>query len=870
MRQQARLLASAVVFLSAISCATAEAQSSGKAASTRTDALDELLASDSSAAPDTTTAAQDPVAADTSADAPAEQSPDQEKSAAAASTDPVTEATVVDQAAPKSIAVEAAASAPAAAPENHGDRIEEIVVTANYRAQDIQSVVGSMQAFGGQALDRSGAAGMQDYLLQVPSVSFQPSGNGTTKVSMRGISNINGNDFGYASGSPTVGVYLNDVAIQGSGVFPDLKIFDLDRIEVLKGPQGTLYGEGSMGGAIKMVTNAPNPNEWELRTDQAYSWTSHGDANHEARAAVNVPLMQDTLGARIVGTTAFTGGFVDYTTLNEPRANADHTQTLRGILSYKPTDIIDLGYMYLYSNDRRNQFAVVDAGKQDELTNSGPEDQFAKTKFTINSLTARVDLPFASLTSVSSLYHTLRDSQQRVQVLQNLVQGQFVGTGVTAPQLFDNSPTHVKTQLKSFSEELRMVSKGGDTIDWIAGAFYRNRDQTFEEEKYENSIPTDSTGLLNNALAGTGIDTTGLLSNLLTALNVNSFNPLQGRQEAGTGIENFRQMAAYGEATWNIIPSVLQMTAGLRVFSETVGFTINTNFYGVEAFLLATDPQNIDPAAGTVGVHFSQSVKTSGMLPKLSVGWHITDQDMFYATISRGFRSGSANIYAALSAGPPVVKPDFVWNKEVGYKSTWLDGRLIANLSLYYINWSNIQGPILGNAKLGVVPVQFAYLANAGDAVVKGAEVSTTWLIVDGLTLNLSGGYNDGVLVSAAPNSGVSSGVKMPSTPLFTGSATTSYSATLFNDWIGDVSTTYSYTGSQLMIYPAAGVTDGYPISAYGLLKASMGVQHDKLRVQLYGDNLMNKHAVVAISSPSKQATIITPRVVGVRMSYDF
>lgn len=858
MRLQARLLASVVVLFSVLNNGTATAQSPDETTTNSINELNEFLATDATAAP-----ANEP-------SAPSSQATSQEKSQPQASASPTTAESTVKKT-DTAVAVESAPiHVEVAEPADHGGRIEEIVVTANYRAQDIQDVVGSTQAFSGQALDRSGAAGMQDYLLQTPSVSFQPSGNGSTKVSMRGISNINANDFGYASGSPTVGVYLNDVAIQGSGVFPDLKIFDLERIEVLKGPQGTLYGEGSMGGAIKMVTNAPNPNEWELRTDQAYSWTAHGDPNHEARAALNVPILQDAMAARIVGTTSFSGGFVDYTAQDRPRANSGHAQTLRSIFSYKPTDILDLGYMFLYSNDRRSQFAVVDAGKQDELTNSSPEDQYAKTKFTINSLTAKVDLPFASLTSVSSLYHTLRDSQQRVQVLQGLLQSQLIGTGITAPEIFNNSPTHVKTKLKSFSEELRMISKGGETVDWIAGAFYRNRSQTFEEQKYENSIPADSTGILDSVLAGANINSTGLLDTLLSGLALNSFNPLQGKQEDGAGIEHFRQYAVYGEATWNIIPSVLELTGGLRAFSETVAFTIDTNFYGLEAFLIATDPQNIDPSDGTVGVKFTQSVKTSGILPKLSLGWHITDQDLVYATISRGFRSGSANIYAALSAGPPVVKPDFVWNKELGYKSTWLDGRLIANLSMYHISWTNIQGTILGNAKLGQIPVQFAYLANAGNAVVKGVEASTTWMIHDGLTLNLNGGYNKGTLVKAAPNSGVSSGVKLPSAPELTGSATLAYSQNLTDDWIGDISTTWSYTGSQLMIYPAGKVSDGLPIPAYSLLKAGLGIQRDKFRVLLFGDNILDKRAVIAITSPSKQATVITPRVLGVRMSYDF
>ncbi|HVT36905.1 MAG TPA: TonB-dependent receptor plug domain-containing protein, partial [Nevskiaceae bacterium] len=246
-------------------------------------------------------------------------------------------------------------------------RLDDVVVTADYRPQGVQDVAGSAQAFDGQQLDQSGAAGMQDYLLQVPSVSLQPSGNGKLNIAMRGVSNINASDLGFNDGSPTVGVYLNDVAVQGSGVFPDLRIFDLDRIEVLKGPQGTLYGEGSMGGSIKMVTAPVDYSRWVVRGEAMYDLTAGGAPGNEVRGALNIPLVNDTLGLRLVGTDRLDGGFVDYTQLGLKNANSDRTESARAILSWKPTQTLGLDYTFLYNRDQRNQFPVVDEGKQQDM-----------------------------------------------------------------------------------------------------------------------------------------------------------------------------------------------------------------------------------------------------------------------------------------------------------------------------------------------------------------------------------------------------------------------------------------------------------------------------------------------------------------------
>ncbi|MDP9142564.1 MAG: TonB-dependent receptor [Pseudomonadota bacterium] len=742
------------------------------------------------------------------------------------------------------------AEAPPDLPEQQSAQVlDTIEVTASFRSQDIQDVVGGAHVFSGRALDNAGTTGIEDYLREVPSVSVQKSGSGTAKISMRGISNINTSDLGYAAGSPTTGVYLNDVAIQGSGVFPDLNIYDLSRIEVLKGPQGTLYGEGSMGGAIKLITRQPNPNLWEVRGAVMGSNTSMGDDSYDGRIAVNVPLVKETLGARVVATHRKNGGFVDYVNQDRPDANEEKATSLRGTVLFKPFESIEAEYMYLKDDTHLYQFPVVDPGREEELINSREEDQYSITDFSIHALTLRWNLDFGTLTSVSAVYDTFRDLKRRTPVLQGVLQTQFDELGLTAPEIFSNASTRVVTQLDSVSQELRLVSFGGERINWIAGAFYRDRNQTYDQEKREDSVPEDPTGLFSGLLGG--------------------FNPLQGRQEKGFGDEAFEQYSAYGEVTWAAIPGTLEITGGLRGFSEDVSFFIDTDFYGVEAFLIGTNPGNLDPETRTAHIYFEQSLKTRGVLPKLSVGWHLNEDHLAYASVARGFRSGTANIYAALESGPPIVKPDYVWNKEIGLKSTWLGGRLITNVSGYHIDWEDIQGTVLGTARLGIVPTDFAHLDNAGDAVVVGAEASITWLPLDDLVLALNAGYNDAEVTRAREGTGVSEGSGVPNTPRLTWSSTASYNFELGWNLLADMSATYSYVDGQLMVFESTEY-DSISIPDFDVIKANIGIRRDQWKLQLLGDNLADKRVITAISAPTPQYTVLTPRTIGLRLSYDF
>jgi outer membrane receptor protein involved in Fe transport len=746
-------------------------------------------------------------------------------------------------------------------------KLEQVVVTASYRQQNIQDVTGSAQAFSGRGLDREGANQMKDYLLQVPSVSLKKSGNGKVDLSMRGISNGNASDLGYAGGNPTVGVYLDDVAIQGSGVFPDLNIYDLRRVEVLKGPQGTLYGEGAMGGAIKMVTMPADPNKWSFHTQGMISDMESGDLSHEERLAINVPLISDRLGLRVVGTNRWNTGFVDYYNLNRPDADDERMRSGRATLGLNATDKLRLEYMYLYDYDRRYQFGVVDSESgRETLSNGNQEPQFAFTRFGIHSFTARWQLPFANLTAVSALYNTYRDSIRRTPVLQTILENGFGNLPAPPPNVFAVAYTQVKTDLDSFSQELRLVSFGGERLDWIGGLFFRTRGQTFDEQKYEESVPQDPTGFFHQ---------------VLTLLGAGNFDLLDPKQEDGFGEEKFKMYAGYGELTWNAIPGTLAITGGARAFSEDISFFIDTQFYGVEAALFATDPAS----PGNSRVFFSQELKTNGVLPKLSASWKFNQDHMAYAEVVRGFRSGAVNIYSALQSGPPIIRPDYVWNYEIGTKSTWFDGSLVTNLAAYRIDWHDVQGTVLGTAHLGAATIDFAHLDNAGDAVVYGVEGSIQAMPVDRLVILLNAGYNDGRVTKPTPESHVPEGSPLPNSPRITGGATINYSAPLFFGLVGETSVGYTWTDRQYMTFhiesidssppPTTGVKvsdpiEGFPVGGYGLMRGSIGISRGHARLQFFGDNLLDRRALTGISAPTPQYPVLTPRVIGLRVSYDY
>ena len=212
--------------------------------------------------------------------------------------------------------------------------LEEIVVTAERRTQNEQDVATALQAFTGQGLERRGADGFEDYVLSVPGLSFRDQGAGATRIAIRGISNVSASDFAVTTPVSTVGLYLNDVPIQGTSQLPDLNLYDLEQIEVLKGPQGTLYGEGAMGGAIRMTLARPDPTEFSARGEVIGSFTDDGGFNNAGRGVVNIPIAEGSTALRIVGTYRDHDGFVDNIARDEEDANSSSAYSVRALAEF--------------------------------------------------------------------------------------------------------------------------------------------------------------------------------------------------------------------------------------------------------------------------------------------------------------------------------------------------------------------------------------------------------------------------------------------------------------------------------------------------------------------------------------------------------
>jgi iron complex outermembrane receptor protein len=308
--------------------------------------------------------------------------------------------------------------------------------------------------------------------LEVPGASYRQTGSGSTKIGLRGVSNAAATEFGAYDSAATVGIYLNDIPIQGSGVFPDLALFDLERIEVLKGSQGTLYGEGSMGGAIKMLLRTPSFTEKSAAIELNHNEVEYGDPIQVIKASVDMPLYDEKAGVRLVGTYQEAGGYVDNIARDEENYNSSIRWSARLLAAANFNDWLSGELMVLHDEVHLDAFPDV----KDELCKfktDRVEDTYNDSNFTLTGLTLRADLGFAELTSVTSYFTNDREFQTRfgyAAVLQPTIVGQDFGA-------VENEPTYTKTDEEYIGEELRLVSSGDKRIVWVAGIFWRDREQ---------------------------------------------------------------------------------------------------------------------------------------------------------------------------------------------------------------------------------------------------------------------------------------------------------------------------------------------------------------------------------------------------------
>ena len=786
-----------------------------------------------------------------------------------------------------------------------GDQLQEVVVSATKRISTVQTTAASITAVSAQDIADRGIVDFSTLAQSVPGISMRTAGPGQTEFEMRGLNSAGGN-------SSQVGFYLDETplsspaAAQVGKVVVDPDLYDLNRVEVLRGPQGTLYGSSSEGGTVKLVPNPPELGAFSASGEDVISNTSSGGSvNHEERGMINLPI-GDTIAVRIVGSIIDDSGWVKRLVIQDGAvavdsgpgfpsvyrpsnfytaplaetingANDTTVDMVRAALLWKPVDALSITPSVMWQKTYQGAPSAVDVN--DDPTHPTvpavnahyeiydvPEPQ--SDVLTLAALKVEYQLePFTITSATGEWNHTLIISQDATEenaaaigipVYDPAAGGVGIsGPGPSAPGVEERDAT------RQFTEELRLTSNGTGPLQWIAGYFYQDLYSEWDEWAVNPQISPDILGGPNFYV---------------------DYQP-----------QVITQNAEFGELSWQVTDA-FKATVGLRHYHFSLGQT-NSEWGGftVYGYLGNTVPYNT-----------AASESASGTNPKVDLSYQLSKDLMVYATVAKGFRLGGANqpipvealggangVLVANECGlqakillsscapgvllqaPATFTSDSVWNYEVGMKSEWLDRRVTFNPSVYYERWNN---PQIATNLAG-----FGITANGADARIYGLEFEAQALLTHEWDLSVNAGYTNAEFESASLITGYPEGYNVPDIPKVTASATLRWKheitekislvGTLEGDYVG--TRTDAPYGETITVLNINSYLVHLP--AYGLLNLRFGAAGDNWMAALFISNLTNKEALL---DPQPQIDlqmaayarylVNQPRTVGVDLTYKF
>lgn len=695
--------------------------------------------------------------------------------------------------------------------------IDEIIVTANKRAERLIDVPASVTAVSGDTLTSMGASRLEDYVARVPglvlsNVSFA---NGSNQLTIRGITT----GFG---GNPTVGIYIDDSPFGGSNGFgafqiPDLDPSDLARVEVLRGPQGTLYGAGAMGGLLKYVTTPPDTGRFFGRAEASGSKVDGGGSGYGLRGTANIPLTQD-IALRISGYDRKDPGFIDDAVRAVRDVNSTHVYGGRAAMSWRINDGWNAKLSALFQRQTADGSAVVDHDSMtfrpvhgDLQQVKAPGTGESSGKIGAYDLQLAGDLGWATFTSSSSY------NRQDVGINLDVTSG--YSPLIAANFGIDNGGASILTdgKLDKFTQEIRIASPdAGAPLSWLVGVFYTHEDQDLHQ-----SIVTFD--------AGTGRPLPGALPSFLDAYVFSTFE----------------EFAGFGNLTYRL-NTRLDVSVGLR-------YSYNKQSQQEELSGLLTGTASIPGRS-------SDSSVTYLVTPR----FHLSDATMLYLRVASGYRPGGPNL--AITGVPLSYKPDEVVNYELGMKTELLDRRLSLDLAAFYIDWQDIQFNERNAQGLN-------YFGNAGAATSKGIEAAATWYPVAGLQLSANVTHTIAELAADLPPGSVvaSKGDELPTTPRWNGQFSTDYEFPLWGQWSAVTGASYRYVGESAGYFTSPALPR-YVLPSYDVVDLRAGVKNDRWSVTLYAKNIGDSRGQVAsyLLSGVNRVSIIQPRTFGIAVASTF
>lgn len=789
-------------------------------------------------------------------------------------------------------AVAAITVAPAEAQDINPALIEEIVVTAQKREQSLQDVSVSIQVLDNSQLENLGVRAFEDFIDFLPTVSYDSAGPGYAKIYMRGIAS--GGDGNHSASMPSVGYYLDEQPVTTINQILDIHMYDIARVETLSGPQGTLYGQGSQAGTIRVITNKPVMGETQFGYDVEVNSVTEGDLGYNLNGFGNLPI-GDRAAVRLVGWHKEVAGYIDLvpatmdfpgpqptSTNNFAFARDDYnTVTTSGLRALLKVDLNDNwsvtpGIMYQDSDieggwsHNPEMFGDLNTGA---MWDAYTEDEWYQASLTLEGSIGDLDVVYAGayLDRENINEYDYSDYTEYWANYSEYFSGatwcvyyNAAGECAVGTQYVGGFEQYLRT-----SHELRIQSPGDERLRWIAGAFYQSQEHNFDLQW----IVPDLDPALTVVLPPTGDRKFG---------GTTVWQTYQVREDQDT--------AFFGELTYDFNDR----------FTGTVGaryFEYENSLYGFNGFArhctgFYVDGDFVEDPAGVMQYPcfntriLDDVAEGDDWAFKANLEYNIDDDKLIYVTWSEGFRAGGVN--RARVPGIPKYNPDFVTNYEFGWKMLLADGRLRFNGAAYIVDWDNFQFGFLDFTVSNLTIVQ-----NVGNSQTRGVEWDLTYVANDNNTLTFSGSYNNAELETdfwrtdqdridgLPPNA--PAGTPMPYVPEFQ----------LTGIWRGHFDVrglpgffqgAVAYTGSRWNDLDTLNVPARREMDAYTLVNLSAGIEEENWSATIFINNAFDERAEIDIADPGYGTgvpgyappgtawTTMTnrPRTYGVRFSQRF
>jgi len=715
----------------------------------------------------------------------------------------------------------AARSEESASTADQVSSVAEIVVTAERMSERLQDVPVPVTVLTSDALAQQGDVKLEDYFRSVPGVALQGNGQGWNQVVIRGIST--GTDD-----TPTVGVYIDDMPLgsataqaRGDQLAPDLDPADLQQIEVLKGPQGTLYGASAMGGLLKYVTVQP-------QTDRVFGRLSldgskSGNAGYGVRGAVNVPLINDRLALYVSGFKRQDPGYIDDPVTGKSNVNEVLAWGGRAALLWKAAEDTTVKLSFLSQQRHALGSQRVDYNSSATTPTYGDLEQVRlpgteTDRESLNTYNLAINSKFAGIDFVSSTSYSLSEyfNHQDLTSLFSALDAPLYGLDALGVPL----DQHLRT--RRFTQEFRLNGSALDNrLDWLGGLFFTHENSYFLQQ--------DGTA---DPVTGVPLD--------VPALYI-----------ATTPKALYQEYAAFGDLTYHFT-SAFDVQAGVRYSSNRQNVEVTGAGLANCCYDLV---QGSDDHATTFLV---------------SGRYKLNADSMVYTRIASGYRVGGPNV--GVAAGDPTeFGSDRTVNYEVGLKSSLFDRTLYLDMSAFYITWEQIQlttRDALDNE----------YVVNGGSAVSRGFELSGTLTPVRGLTFTENLAFTDAHLTADAPPNFLNApaGSRLPYSARFTSQLGADYTVALATNWSGDLGLRYSYVGKRIADFVRSPTVPRFQLPAYNTVDVHAGLTHGNYTGTFYVKNVNDERGMLGDSPLTLSGlgdyavTIIQPRTYGLTLTVTF